>query len=118
VKAASRPNGCPGFRRGGTNADAAVNLRRDTRGLLEMPRGWGEQGRVRERLAFIAGADDMMPLRKMGVIAALIRPHMPTQCRGMFLRPVRGALSHLVLSRPVGRRSSAPRPSGPAGCTR
>jgi hypothetical protein len=24
---------------------------------------------VRERLAFIAGADDMMPLRKMGVIA-------------------------------------------------
>jgi hypothetical protein len=26
--------------------------------------------RVRERLAFIAGADDMTPLRKMGVIAA------------------------------------------------
>jgi hypothetical protein len=78
----------------------------------------GRTGRVRERLAFIAGADDMVPLRKMGVIAARTRPHIPTQCRGMFLRPVRGALSHLVLSRPVGRRSSAPRPSGPAGCMR
>jgi hypothetical protein len=32
------------------------------------PAVWEEQG-VRERLAFIAGADDMMPLRKMGVIA-------------------------------------------------
>ena len=39
-----------------------------------MPRGWGEQGRVRERLAFIAGADDMMPLRKMGVIATSLGP--------------------------------------------
>jgi ATP-dependent DNA ligase len=30
---------------------------------------------VRERLAFIAGADDMMPLRKMGVIATSLAPY-------------------------------------------